>query len=78
MKSDICTQLRERGENTAADYIERLGKRFVDEERRADRYEEALKMIACDRKNGDPCICADESVCSYGIARAALGGNIKA
>jgi hypothetical protein len=34
MSSDICVQLRERGEDVAADFIERLGKRFVDEERK--------------------------------------------
>lgn len=34
MSTDICTQLRERGEHVAAEFIERLGKRFVDEERK--------------------------------------------
>lgn len=34
MSSDICVQLRERGEHVAAEFIERLSKRFVDEERK--------------------------------------------
>ena len=46
MATDICTQLRERGEDAAADYIERLGKRFVDEERRANLMADALRRIA--------------------------------
>ena len=41
MSSDICVQLRERGEHVAAEFIERLSKRFVDEERRADLLEKA-------------------------------------
>ncbi|CAB5170107.1 hypothetical protein UFOVP155_3 [uncultured Caudovirales phage] len=41
MSSDICVQLRERGEHVAAEFIELLSKRFVDEERRADLLEKA-------------------------------------
>lgn len=34
VSSDICVQLRERGEHVAAEFIERLSKRFVEEERK--------------------------------------------
>lgn len=45
-------------------------------ERQLAEAREALEEIACDQSIS-PCTCANESECSYGIARAALAGEKK-
>ena len=84
MNSDICVQLRERGEHVAAEFIERLGKRFVDEERKCLILERAYSqqqqvwsdaIARADRYESalrEVIMCWNYEQCAE-LARAALG-----